>query len=135
MHRYSRSILTNPSGKIVCVMVGLPARGKTYIARKLSRYLNWLGIQTQVFNVGDYRRQISGAVRPHAFFDPANTEAEAERHRAAEAALIDLCKWLEGTDGEVAVFDATNTNRMRREWVKKTCDAYGFSVILFGLHV
>lgn len=28
-------------------MVGLPARGKTYISKKLSRYLNWIGINTR----------------------------------------------------------------------------------------
>jgi predicted kinase len=28
-------------------MVGLPARGKTFIARKLARYLNWIGIETK----------------------------------------------------------------------------------------
>ena len=28
-------------------MVGLPARGKTYIASKLSRYFNWRGIPTK----------------------------------------------------------------------------------------
>jgi len=31
----------------VIVMVGLPARGKTYMAKKLTRYLNWLGIDTR----------------------------------------------------------------------------------------
>ena len=30
--------------KLVFVTVGLPARGKTYIARKLARYMNWLGV-------------------------------------------------------------------------------------------
>ncbi len=29
------------------VMVGLPARGKTYISKKLTRYLNWIGVPTQ----------------------------------------------------------------------------------------
>ena len=28
------------------VMVGLPARGKTYISKKLARYLNWIGVPT-----------------------------------------------------------------------------------------
>ena len=31
----------------VIVLVGLPARGKTYIAKKLTRYLNWIGIDTK----------------------------------------------------------------------------------------
>ena len=36
------------SVKNVIALVGLPARGKTYISRKLSRYLNWIGINTKV---------------------------------------------------------------------------------------
>ena len=32
----------------VIAMVGLPARGKTYISKKLSRYLNWIGVYTKV---------------------------------------------------------------------------------------
>jgi len=31
----------------VVIMVGLPARGKTYMSKKLTRYLNWIGIDTK----------------------------------------------------------------------------------------
>ena len=42
--------------KLVVVMVGLPARGKSYITKKLARYLNWLQHDTKIFNVGERRR-------------------------------------------------------------------------------
>lgn len=29
------------------ILVGLPARGKTYISKKLTRYLNWIGTPTR----------------------------------------------------------------------------------------
>jgi 6-phosphofructo-2-kinase len=31
----------------VIAMVGLPARGKTYMSKKLARYFNWIGIETK----------------------------------------------------------------------------------------
>lgn len=34
------------------LQVGLPARGKTFTAAKLTRYLRWLGHDTKHFNVG-----------------------------------------------------------------------------------
>lgn len=50
--------------KLVIVMVGLPARGKSYITKKLARYLNWLQHDTKIFNVGERRRTVAGG--PHA---------------------------------------------------------------------
>lgn len=47
--------------KLVIVMVGLPARGKSYIVKKIARYLNWLQHPTRIFNVGDRRRIAAGA--------------------------------------------------------------------------
>lgn len=35
----------------VIVMIGLPARGKTYMSKKLTRYLNWIGVPTK----GEYQ--------------------------------------------------------------------------------
>merc|ERR1719400_2601468 len=102
-----------PVGQII-VMVGLPARGKTYIAKKLTRYLNWIGVNTKVFNAGDYRRQVEATIarKPkHTFFNPANPEGKAIREQCMEAALTDALNWLETGGGDVAIFDATNTTR------------------------
>lgn len=46
--------------KLVIIMVGLPARGKSYITKKLARYLNWLQHDTRIFNVGERRRTVAG---------------------------------------------------------------------------
>lgn len=45
-------------------MVGLPARGKSYIVKKIARYLNWLQHPTKIFNVGDRRRVAAGVGQP-----------------------------------------------------------------------
>jgi hypothetical protein len=42
-------------GKLVIVMVGLPGAGKTFIARKVSRFLRWVSYRTRVFSVAKYR--------------------------------------------------------------------------------
>lgn len=39
------------------VTVGLPARGKTYISKKLTRYLNWIGVPTRGMTCQDYQPQ------------------------------------------------------------------------------
>lgn len=56
----NRDARTDSDHKLVVVMVGLPARGKSYIVKKLKRYLSWLGFQTKIFNVGD-RRRLAGS--------------------------------------------------------------------------
>ncbi|KAI8082208.1 6-phosphofructo-2-kinase-domain-containing protein [Thamnidium elegans] len=108
--------------RIACVMVGLPARGKTYISQKVCRYLTWLGIKTKVFNVGNYRRQLHGANLPHTFFDPHNTLGEQQRREAAAAALQDMIRWFNEDQGIVAIYDATNSTTKRRRWL---CDQLG----------
>lgn len=109
-------------------MVGLPARGKTHIARKLSRYLSWLGHKTSVFNVGNYRRERLGSQKSHDFFDPLNLEASDARKEVAMAALDDLCAWFQG-GGEIGIYDATNSVRSRREFIRERCEREGLPVI------
>ena len=61
-----------PQHRLMLVMVGLPARGKSFISKKLCRYLNWMGYTSKVFNLGNYRRENLGAFHTHEFFDPDN---------------------------------------------------------------
>lgn len=103
--------------KLVIVMVGLPARGKTHIARRVARYLNWKGVHARVFNVGSYRREHIGAQQPHSFFDPSNPQGMAARERMARAAMEDVAAWLDD-GGHVAIYDATNTTLARRQRVR-----------------
>lgn len=116
--------------KLCCVMVGLPARGKTYIARKIARYMNWLGTPCKVFNVGQYRREMCGIALPHSFFDPHNEEAERQREAAARACLEDMLNWLStSNDYNCAVYDATNSTTARRDMIMEACRRAQVSVI------
>ena len=46
------------------VFTGLPARGKTHIARRLGRYLDFFhALPVEVFDVATYRRRMCGALK------------------------------------------------------------------------
>ena len=113
--------------RIAFVMVGLPARGKTFIARKIARYLSWLGHKTRVYNVGAYRRERLGS-HQHSFFDPDNEAGNAARLDMALAALDDMLHWFD-TGGEIGIYDATDSTRERRALVRARCESAGLQVV------
>ncbi|KAJ2079836.1 Fructose-2,6-bisphosphatase [Coemansia sp. RSA 988] len=115
--------------RIVVVMVGLPARGKTYISYKVSRYLAWLGVNCRVFNVGEYRRKLVGAKLDHTFFDPHNAVAIDQRLKCATHALQDMFEWFEAMHNGVAIYDATNSTRSRRKMIMDECSQHGVEVM------
>ena len=143
--------MTKNSTRLVIVLVGLPARGKSFVARKLLNFLEWHGSLCKIFNVGRYRRKASGGACDANFFAADNKNAAAIREQVAELALRDMLRWLDGeeetdTEGEannngsgssgrsqnsngsfhghrdrIAIFDATNSTVKRRRWVLEEC--------------
>ncbi|CEP24992.1 unnamed protein product [Cyberlindnera jadinii] len=128
------------ASKLVIVMVGLPARGKSYITNKLTRYLNWLQHECRVFNVGNTRRKDPhvgqsfgpakepltegdnaqahhGTEHDAAFFNPENEESTKIRDKWAMDTLDSLLDFVLEGKGSVGIFDATNSTKKRRKRV------------------
>lgn len=129
--------MTRNSERLVIGLVGLPARGKSFISRKLKTFLLWSGHKCKIFNVGKYRREAiaiiakekeeaTGVPASHAppsagtcdasFFDSKNQEAAILRQRVAELALRDMLRWLDGEDDESMNNDAASSQSQRTEY-------------------
>ncbi len=112
---------SSASDKLVIIMVGLPATGKTHIAKRICRFLSFFhDIPSQIFNVGDYRRQLCGAQKPASFYNPENADGVAQRKVACDAALADLMEYMTQDGVRVAALDATNSTRERRKHIMET---------------
>ncbi|KAK7300916.1 hypothetical protein RJT34_11768 [Clitoria ternatea] len=106
---------------LAIVMVSLPARGKTYTAAKLTRYLRWLGHNTKHFNVGKYRRLKHGSSQSADFFRADNPEGVEARNEVAKMAFEDMVSWMQ-EGGQVGIFDATNSSKQRRNMLMKLAE-------------
>lgn len=124
------------SDDLAIIMVGLPATGKSFTARNLSRYLRWLGVETFTFSAAKYRQDMLHDQQIKAeFFDATNTEFLNQRTRIADATLADMVEWFEdkriqnNSSMKVAVMDASNTIHERRRIIRKALESVGVSVI------
>ncbi|KAG6678033.1 hypothetical protein I3842_14G059700 [Carya illinoinensis] len=107
---------------LAIVLVGLPARGKTFTAAKLTRYLRWLGHDTKHFNVGKYRRLKHGVNQSADFFRADNPEGLEARNEVAALAMEDMIYWMQEGGGQVGIFDATNSTKKRRNMLMKMAE-------------
>nr|XP_058905757.1 6-phosphofructo-2-kinase/fructose-2,6-bisphosphatase 1 isoform X3 [Kogia breviceps] len=156
--RRGSSIPQFTNSPTMVIMVGLPARGKTYISTKLTRYLNWIGTPTkdcELLGTPSCRsgssltpqnscpvsqrlllsvfnlgqyRREAVSYKNYEFFLPDNMEALLIRKQCALAALKDVHNYLSCEEGHVAVFDATNTTRERRSLILQFAKEHGYKV-------
>jgi adenylate kinase family enzyme len=107
--------------RIVIAMVGLPARGKSYMSKAIMRYLRFLGVDCKLFNAGNKRRDQGQAGADASFFDPKNKKSHALKEQMAMETLDDMFDWLRDKRLACALFDATNTTVERRRAVHERC--------------
>lgn len=104
-----RQALTPDSSKLILVMVGLPARGKSFISHKLLAFLAWSGSRTEIFNAGQHRRGRASSddspdLSAHSrseFFSQKNKKASGLRNQIAMATLDELLDWFATGGGDI----------------------------------
>lgn len=106
--------------KLYVAMVGLPARGKSTLARRICEALCDEGIRAAMFNNGDVRRALMGPESTDpGFYDPSNSFGKQARELIARRNMQQAQEFL-ATGGEVAILDATNASRARRQGIEAT---------------
>ena len=116
--------------RVVVAMVGLPARGKSYLSKAVVRYLNLIGCPARIFNSEEHRK--TEVRRSSRVSDPGTDDAIATRDQVAMETLDELFSWLRdatattwlatGASGcACAIFDATNTTVARRQQIVARC--------------
>lgn len=108
--------------KLYIVLVGLPARGKSFMSSRLQEGLAADGVKIKIFNNGDLRRQNLGreSALPE-FYHPDNEEGRAQREDLALRSMHNAREYLEN-DGEIAIMDATNGSQARRRALEQQLD-------------
>ncbi len=109
--------MSNDSQKLYIVMTGLPARGKSTIAARIRESFLASDIPTEIFNNGDLRRQMIDRNTAGAdFYDPNNRQGTALREQIAVTNIQNARRFIDN-GGQVAILDATNVSRKRRDLI------------------
>lgn len=104
---------------MILISIGLPARGKSYLFKRIEKFLDFSGYTIALFNLGDYRRKMSNSDFKANYFTAENENAKNERQKFAEYAIEDAISFLgEAKTKAVALYDGTNTTVDRRDWIR-----------------
>ena len=109
--------------KLYIVMVGLPARGKSTLAIRFQDAFRKSQIPTRIFNNGNLRR-IYGHLQETSssdFYHPDNAAAAELRRKFARINMERAKAYLQ-RKGQVAILDAANVSRERREMIEAFLD-------------
>lgn len=103
----------------VLIMVGLPARGKSFVSTRIIRYFTWNGIACQLFNFGRHRRDLYGSYDRRSGGDKPDLVEGTARSIAGTAA-----KFARVSNG-IAIIDGTNTAPQRRAHLHASLMGHG----------
>lgn len=81
--------------------------------------MRWLGYSTEIFCLGTYRQKLYGNNLNRSWLHSKNEEGLDVRDQIAMKALEDCVSFLKNNSNGIALFDGTNSNKVRRDRVHK----------------
>jgi len=103
--------------KLIILVCGLPARGKSFLSRKIAKFLKWSGFETKVFSIGQFRRDLIDKKFDIRFFNNTNQKCLKLRDDCIIRAVDDMFTYLLNK-GKIAIIDGTNTRISRRRMIE-----------------
>ena len=109
--------------KLYIVLMGLPARGKSTLAVRLKESFRKDSIATRIFNNGNLRRVYRPLEETSSaeFYSPYNPAFMELRKKFARMNMERAKAYLRNS-GQVAILDATNASRERRQMIERYLD-------------
>ncbi|QPG73027.1 hypothetical protein FOA43_000331 [Brettanomyces nanus] len=103
-------------------MVGLPARGKSFISQKIRRYLSWLSVPTESFTQSSFRKKRAESLKfmDDELFDPLNEKGKKLRLLSHQDCMGAILNWFSNHQSGVAIYDGANITRDIRKKIKET---------------
>lgn len=117
------------AGKILVVLVGMPATAKTLLSVAITRYTRWLGVRTSSFHISEYTRDLGGLPLDYLIASPDTPQGQEFKHKLIEKVADDMIKFFRDTMGQLAIYDALNIRKQDRAYLNETFSEVGVKVV------
>lgn len=121
--------------KLCVVIVGLPARGKSFISQKIVRYLSWLSIPTKSFNCSLNLAKIlkESNTTSKELYEQTYSPDDKILLNTRKITLNQILDWFNNdigsNGGGVAIYDGINGTKFEREIIDKTLKDHDINTV------